>query len=281
MTSAELTNKDHRTSVGGPCNESSGNRLRKIRENLGISKRQVEETSRKLAIDFGRSEYYLSHSRLCQIENGQSAPGIYKLAALSAIYGVTMSELLIAYVPTDQMTAMHFGVSIERSRLVAVDSQAQAVIPYGGFGVLPTAETSVLQPSTGASDQLLLCMLDQMGAGKDRFGIIGARDHTLYPLVLPGSLVLINTHETGIHSGPFRNEAERPMYFLQFREGYQCAWCQLDGNRLYVVPHPLSPAKITSYRYREEVEVVGTVTAIARQVAKPRTPTNRPRLPQS
>ena len=42
----------------------------------------------------GPEEYYVSHARLVQIENGDSVPSIHKLFSLSTIHGIDLPDLV-------------------------------------------------------------------------------------------------------------------------------------------------------------------------------------------
>ncbi len=61
-------------------------------------------------------------------------------------------------------------------------------------------------------------------------------------------------------SGPWHSEFERPIYFMELRDGYACGWCELNGNQLLIIPHHLSPASIRRFTYPREAEIVGRVT---------------------
>ena len=76
------------------CAPRPGDQLRELRNRLGITTREVEELSRKLAERTGNDEYYISNAWLTQLENKDSVPSIYKLFSLSVIYRSTFSDLL-------------------------------------------------------------------------------------------------------------------------------------------------------------------------------------------
>jgi hypothetical protein len=82
----------------------------------------------------------------------------------------------------------------------------------------------------------------------------------MYPSIRPGSLVEIDVRESRLRSIQWRSEYERPVYFIELRDGYVCSWCELQGNQLLIVPHHLSPATIRRLTYLKEAEVVGRVT---------------------
>ncbi|MFN2514145.1 MAG: hypothetical protein ABR568_22375 [Pyrinomonadaceae bacterium] len=61
---------------------------------------------------------------------------------------------------------------------------------------------------------------------------------------------------------PWRNEYERPIYFLELRDGYACGWCELQGNQLLVIPYIGSHVSIRRFHYPEEAEIVGRVMGL-------------------
>ena len=63
-----------------------GDHLRELRNRLGVTTREVEELSRKIAEDRGNDEFSISNAWLTQLENKNSVPSIYKLFSLSVIY---------------------------------------------------------------------------------------------------------------------------------------------------------------------------------------------------
>ncbi len=71
--------------------------LREIRERCGLTLKQVENLSHKLAQKKRNKRYILSSARLCQIEGNGSLPSIYKIASLSNAYRVPILALLNLY----------------------------------------------------------------------------------------------------------------------------------------------------------------------------------------
>ena len=62
----------------------------------------------------------------------------------------------------------------------------------------------------------------------------------------------------------------RPIYFLDIRTGYTCTWCELKDGVLTLVPHPDSGIETRSYRFPDEVSVVGRVTAVTMSIEEER-----------
>jgi len=71
--------------------------LREIRESLGLTLKNVEEQSRRI-VEIQQDSYYLiTAGRLSQIENNNSLPSLYKLATLSFIYKLPLTEMFRIY----------------------------------------------------------------------------------------------------------------------------------------------------------------------------------------
>jgi transcriptional regulator with XRE-family HTH domain len=218
---------------GGTAREAAdpssqpGDRLRRLRNRLGLSTRKVAECSREVARRQGSAEFAISHARMVQIENGGSAPSIYKLFSLSAIYGVAVGELLSFYVREDEPARLHLAMGHAATHLAALEHLHEP-----GF----------------------------------RYGYIGLSDVTMSPLIRPGATVQIDTTQKVEPRAEYRNEYERPVYFLETREGYLCSWCEMASGRLLAIPHPLSPARTRTFAYPAEVDVVGRVTAVTSRI---------------
>ena len=85
----------------------------------------------------------------------------------------------------------------------------------------------------------------------------------MYPILQPGSLVLIDESKRKVAQSGWTNEFDRPIYFLEHRDGYLCGWCSLSGSRLMLHPHPASQESPSLYQYPAEVEVIGQVSGVA------------------
>src|SRR3990172_10540264 len=76
---------------------TSAQQLKDIRNRLGITIREVENYSRKVAEAEGNEEFFISNAWLAQIENKESIPSVYKLYSLSVIYRVKFTDILLLY----------------------------------------------------------------------------------------------------------------------------------------------------------------------------------------
>jgi len=64
--------------------EEPGEKLKKIRQKLKLSFRDVEEASTRLAARYGSEEYVVALSRLSDIENKSVTPSVYRMYSLCA-----------------------------------------------------------------------------------------------------------------------------------------------------------------------------------------------------
>jgi hypothetical protein len=69
-----------------------------------------------------------------------------------------------------------------------------------------------------------------------------------------------------VRPGHWRTEYDRPIYFVELRDGYLCSWCELQGAQLIVIPHPLSPRSVWQYEFPRDAVIVGQVTGVALRI---------------
>src|SRR5207245_9737814 len=87
-----------------------GQRLKALREALGISGRDVQTHSRLIARSQGNQRYCISHSSLVEIENSTRLPRVHKLFTLSALYLISFVALLLFFViDLAQLDAAHLA----------------------------------------------------------------------------------------------------------------------------------------------------------------------------
>jgi hypothetical protein len=98
---------------------------------------------------------------------------------------------------------------------------------------------------------------------------IGTSDPRMVPLLRPGSILLVDVSIRKIDDSDWTTEHDRPMYFVELRNGYRCGWFHRDGSRLVMQPHPLSHCLPEAWRVPEEAEVVGRVTGVATHLNGP------------
>jgi hypothetical protein len=107
------------------------------------------------------------------------------------------------------------------------------------------------------------------GNGHHIYGYIGMSDRRMMPLLRPGSIVLVDASVRKIDDGDWTTEHDRPMYFVELRDGYRCGWFHQQGSRLVMQPHPLSRCLPETWRVPGEAEIVGRVTGVVTRLNEP------------
>ena len=246
--------------------EEAGQKLKRVRERLNLRFRDVEEASGKIAATHKNDEFTVALSRLADIENKGTLPSVYRLYSLSAIYGLDLTEVLgwygisVAELPTDSHSMEHPSTHPVSFQTVG-DGQVQ--IPFSfdpGFDHTKTVFLSRMIQKWGKLPLMMLNRIDLKGL---RYGMIGTEDWSMYPLIPPGSLVVIDDTRRRIVNSGWTTEFERPIYFLEHRNGYACGWCILRDKQLIFHPHPSSHCDPETYIYPDEIEVIGQVTQVA------------------
>ena len=247
-----------------------GEQLKEVRRSLGITTREVEEHSRKIAEAEGNQEFYLSNPWLTQIENTQSTPSIYKLYSLSIIYRTKFTDLLLLYgVDLEKTGKYQLATPLQKTHLVTLevyDKDRSVSFPIRFDQGFTLEKTSLLSRIVEIWGEVPVSLIRHLDLRHSLYGYIGLGDYLLYPLLRPGSFVQIDDRHKRVRTLPWRTEFDRPIYFVELRDGYACSWCELQGNQLTLLPHPLSPCKIRQFSYPTEAEIVGRVTAVAMRV---------------
>jgi transcriptional regulator with XRE-family HTH domain len=251
----------------------AGERIKALRLKVRMTTREVEKLSLEISKSKRNPEYYISHAWLTDIENGEFTPSIYKLYSLSAIYQSRFTDLLgyfglnLGDIGMDQT-----AVRLPRTYLIPgrlSGAQEEIRVPVQLATDSSFEQTKMLQSIPEAWQKLPLTVLQHLNTRDMLYGYVGFQDFTLYPLIRPGSFVEINPHQNRLRATPWTSEHDRPIYFVELRDSYTCSWCQLDGRQLRIVPHPISGLQIRTYRYPDEAEIVGRVTAVAMRLVDP------------
>src|SRR3974390_1462131 len=77
----------------GALHERAGIKLKRLRERLGLTLREVETRSRRLALDKQNQDFFISRGWLNNVENGNYTPGLFKLYSLGTIYRTHWSNI--------------------------------------------------------------------------------------------------------------------------------------------------------------------------------------------
>jgi transcriptional regulator with XRE-family HTH domain len=254
----------------------AGERLRALRKSLGLSTRDVEEKSQRVAEERHNQEYHISHAWVTDIENGKFTPSIYKLQTLSAIYNRRFTELTSYYgVPVGELSRFRASIGVPKTHLLDSGSDLETEnvsLPAEFKPEFRLEKTNLLARVVEKWDQIPVGFLQHLDLRKSVYGYIGLEDYTLFPLIRPGSLVEIDPSQRSISREKWKTEFDRPIYFVELRNGYVCSWCQVDRGQLIVIPHPHSHQDVRRFDYPTQAEIIGRVTGVAMRIVSEKEP---------
>lgn len=244
--------------------ERPGEKLKHSRERLKLTFRDVEQASQAVAARRGSDEFAIALSRLADIENKGTLPTIYRLYTLSVIYRLDFDEMLRWYgVPLDQLAGDVSHVGLEATHEIRLNHRGDVPVPQSLDCEIDMERTTFLSQLIRRWGKMPLSLLNGLDLRQYRYGFIGLEDWSMYPILQPGSLVLLDESKRKIINSGWTNEFDRPIYFLEHRDGYRCCWCSLTADSLILHPHPSSQERPSIYRHPAEIEVVGQVTGVA------------------
>jgi transcriptional regulator with XRE-family HTH domain len=244
----------------------AGLKLKQTREELGLRYREVEEASTIIAQRNRNSDFIITLSRLSDIENKGTLPTLYRLYTLCAIYRLDLNEVLHWYGVDIERMPQDAGL-VHPSRTHAIgfrpNGYGSVTLPLKLDPGLDLSRTTYLSRMIQEWGRLPLALLETLKVKERRYACIGSDDFMMYPLLQPGSLVQIDETQQEIQLSGWSNEYERPIYFVETRDGYACAWCSVSGSHLILQPHTASPCTPQMYLYPGDVDVIGQVVAVA------------------
>ena len=236
----------------------AGQKLKTLRNKRHITVREVEQASRRIADAKGDKRFCISNGWLAQLENGVSEPSICKLFSLSVIYHASFLDLVRLYnVDVDDKEKYEPVADPYLTQLISGNNNGD------GQSFSAVSNLSTQLSTTLISESPPLAGRQRPGSEDRRpniiFGYLGLADFTMYPMIRPNSLLKIDTNQNKLTPVAWRNEYERPIFFIELRAAYACGWCELQGDQLLVIPHHSSPAGVRRFTYPREAEIVGRV----------------------
>jgi transcriptional regulator with XRE-family HTH domain len=248
----------------------AGKSLRTLREKLGLTMRDIETSSARLAQKYRNEEFSIPPSRLSDIETKGVLPSIFRLYVLSVIYRQDYRELLNWYgIDVNNMPGDMNAIAPPRSHVSEALAGMEAFqVPIRldpGFSEQRTANLGRMVEQWGL---VPLSYLAQFAQTEFTYGYIGTQDFTMYPILPPGSFVQVDEQKNKVVEGAWRSEYERPIYFVETRDGHTCCWCSMRKDDVILQPHPLSPVPIRVLRHPQEAEIIGQVVGVAMKLTE-------------
>ena len=257
-----------------------GQYLKAVRERLQIGMREVQDASMVIASEEGNENFYVSPARLTQIENEESIPSFYKLFSLCSIYGLDLNDVLGRYGVNANRTRSYrtrFLPEITRTTSAEIYGfEDKVLVPVRIDPTFRWETTQLVNRVVAMWGEIPAAFLLNSNPRRHTYGFVGLADRTMFPLLRPGSLLMIDPERRRVAQDGWKNEFERPVYFVELRNGYRCAWCQVEGSRLSLIPHPISNVPVQSFNLATEAEVLGQVVGVAMRLVPPSMSTQGP-----
>ena len=246
-----------------------GQRLRILREKLGLTMRDIETASEQIARKRGNEEYLIPISRLSDFETKGVIPSIYRLYSLAVIYHTGLGDLLGWYgidldIPVSDLQLSspprsHLSGALVNTQSVRVPTRLDP-----SFDPKRTLNFGRMIEQWGT---VPLQYLEQYSKVNFTYGYIGSEDLTMYPILPPGSFIQVDESLNKVVEGGWRSEYERPIYFVETREGHVCCWCTMGRDELILQSHPLSPVPAKVIRASQS-EVIGQIVGVAMRLGE-------------
>ncbi|MGH9513507.1 MAG: helix-turn-helix domain-containing protein [Terriglobales bacterium] len=250
---------------------SGGQNLRVLREQLGLTMRDVETASSRIAEKHANEEFSVPPSRLSDIETKGIVPSVYRLYSLAVVYRRDFRQLLNWYdvdlnAVSDDLDISFPPPKSHFSHVLAGVSDVKVPVRIDpGFDPRRTANFGRMVEQWGL---VPLSYLEQFASRQFTYGYIGSEDLTMYPLLPPGAFVQVDESKTKVVESGWRSEYERPIYFVETRAGYACCWCAVTREELILQPHPLSPVPARILKFPQEADIVGQVVGVAMRLGE-------------
>jgi len=251
--------------------ERAGARLKRTREGLGLTLREVEKRSRRLAVRKRNPDYFISRGWLNNIENGTNTPSLCKLYSLGAIYDVHWSNMFSFFgcnlgdFGRDQ--AMFVPAKTKLADRPAVLDDA-IVVPTDSRQRLRLDRTNLLRRLGKIWGEIPNRLIQHLDLRDGVYGFVGMADRTMYPIIRPGSIVQIDQNQRKVQEMTWDDEHERPIYFVELRGEYICSWCEVRDGHLSVVPHPKSKCQVRRFAFPRDADIVGRVIGVTMRLVE-------------
>ncbi|MGH9650185.1 MAG: hypothetical protein ACRD3I_06910 [Terriglobales bacterium] len=249
---------------------TAGQQLRSVREQLGLTLRDVEIASDRIAARHRNENFAMPLSRLSDIETKGVLPSIYRLHSLAVIYRQDLREVLSWYGINVNESVADLGLSAppKSHRAETLASATVVKVPVRLDPSFDSRRTLNLGRVVEKWGMVPLAYLSQFANTDYTYAYLGSEDFTMYPLLLPGSFLQVDESRDEVLQGAWRSEYERPIYFVETRQGFTCCWCALEGEQITLQPHPLSPVPVRVVRHPQDAEVIGQVVGVAMRLGE-------------
>jgi transcriptional regulator with XRE-family HTH domain len=250
----------------GAPTAQAGIKLKQLREQCGLTLREVEARSRRLAKRKLNQDFFISRGWLNNIENGSHKLSFFKLYALGAIYRVHWSNMLGFFgcnlSDFDRDQAMFEPSKTQLATSLDKVEEETVTVPLRSREGLHLDKTNLLSRLAEIWGEVPIRLIQHLDLRNGVYGFVGMADNRMFPIIRPGSIVQIDQNQSKVLPRGWKNEDDRPIFFVELRGGFLCSWCELSDGYLSAVPHPKSKCEVLRFSYPREAEIVGRVVGV-------------------
>jgi len=249
----------------------AGMKLKRLREQCGLTLREVEARSRQLARRKQNPDFIISRGWLNNIENGSHKLSFFKLYAIGTIYHVHWSSIFSLFgcnlSDFDRDRAM-FAPPKTQLSANARQHEETITVPLQSREELRLDKTNLLSRLVEIWGEVPIRLIQHLDLKHGVYGFVGMSDRTLFPIIRPGSIVQIDQDQRKIVPSHWQNEHDRPIYFVELRGEFLCTWCEVRDGYLSAVPHPLSKCQVRRFAFPRDAEIVGRVIGVTMRLVE-------------
>src|ERR1700730_13551091 len=200
--------------------EDAGQKLRRVRERLNLRVRDVEQATQKIADKYRNDDFTVLINRISEIENHGLIPSLYKLYSLCAIYRLDFQEVLGWYgISLESLPVDSLFTEVPQTHLTSFQAgtRGEVLLPLSLDPGIDLRRTTYLSRMIQRWGKLPLMLLDDLDLKNHRYAFLGTEDWFMYPLLQPGSFLMIDETRRKISTSVWNHELERPIYFFEHR----------------------------------------------------------------
>jgi len=175
-------------------------------------------------------------------------------------------------VDLDAIARYQMDLPLHKTNLVTLevpDPQKPIRFPVRFDPGFSLGKTNLISRMVEVWGEVPVSLIQRLDFRHCQYGYIGLEDFTMDPILHPGAFVQIDTDLNRVQPSAWRTEFDRPIYFVELREGYACSWCEVGASQITLLPHPLSACPVRRFAYPNDAEIIGQVTGVAMRLVRP------------
>ena len=232
---------------------------------LGLSYKDIVSESERLSAFNNNSDMRIGKSTLGNIISGSiRQPGTAKLDSLRIILNLSRAEMDEAIgLQPERRFAEQLEMTRGRTHEVPIDAvtrHRRVKLPI----LHDNADLEDTQFLDGSVKQWVHVEVEYLGSFYPpdlSYVFIGEEDRNASPLAPPGSRLLVNRLLNKVQPTENVSFHERELFYVRTPHGFTCAYAEMAGERIVLIPHPGS-GNVREEFNEEDVTIIGQVIGV-------------------